>query len=101
VLTERPLLARLRPPPGCRALWLAEEGWRSARPAHRSPPVWVGPDSLAYVMYTSGSTGRPKGVEVVHRGVVRLVREGGCVELGAADVLLQLAPVTFDASTLE
>ena len=32
-------------------------------------------DNLAYVMYTSGSTGRPKGSSIVHRNVVRLVKE--------------------------
>ncbi len=37
-------------------------------------------ERLAYVMYTSGSTGRPNGVAVVHRGVVRLVREPGYAE---------------------
>ncbi len=60
----------------------------------------AGPDDLAYVMYTSGSTGRPKGVEILHRGIVRLV----CAEvvpLGPDDAVLQLAPVSFDASTFE
>ncbi|MBV8856635.1 MAG: amino acid adenylation domain-containing protein, partial [Acidobacteria bacterium] len=27
-----------------------------------NPPVWVGPDDLAYISFTSGSTGRPKGI---------------------------------------
>ncbi len=58
-------------------------------------------DHLAYVMYTSGSTGRPKGVEVTHRNVVRLVREADYARLAADQVFLQLAPVSFDASTLE
>ena len=40
------------------------------------------PDHAAYVMYTSGSTGRPKGVVVTHRGVDRLVRQGGCCGAG-------------------
>jgi amino acid adenylation domain-containing protein len=59
------------------------------------------PDNLVYVMYTSGSTGQPKGVGAVHRGVVRLVRDGGFADLGPGQVLLQLAPLAFDASTLE
>ncbi len=58
-------------------------------------------DDLAYVMYTSGSTGTPKGVEVPHRGIVRLLFEGGFAQLDADQVLLQLAPLAFDASTLE
>ena len=43
-------------------------------------------------MYTSGSTGQPKGVSVVHRGVVRLVRNTNYVALTPDEVLLQLAP---------
>jgi amino acid adenylation domain-containing protein len=59
------------------------------------------PGGLAYVMYTSGSTGRPKGVGVTHRNIVRLVRESGFADLGEDQVFLQLAPISFDASTLE
>ncbi|MEA2604413.1 MAG: hypothetical protein QOF89_5405 [Acidobacteriota bacterium] len=65
-----------------------------------SPPA-VSPDQLAYVMYTSGSTGTPKGVAVTHRNVVRLVHDAGFMEMGPDQTFLQLAPVAFDASTLE
>ncbi|HYW06077.1 MAG TPA: amino acid adenylation domain-containing protein, partial [Longimicrobium sp.] len=61
----------------------------------------AGADGLAYVMYTSGSTGTPKGVAVEHRSVARLVRGADYVELGPAEVILQAAPVSFDASTFE
>jgi amino acid adenylation domain-containing protein len=61
----------------------------------------AGPSNLAYVMYTSGSTGRPKGIGTPHRGVVRLVRDTGYTDLGEDRVFLMLAPVAFDASTLE
>lgn len=58
-------------------------------------------DRLAYVMYTSGSTGKPKGVAVVHRGIVRLVKETNYVNLTSDEVILQFAPISFDASTFE
>jgi amino acid adenylation domain-containing protein len=60
-----------------------------------------GGDRLAYVMFTSGSTGRPKGVAVPHRAIVRLVCETDYARFGPEEVWLQLAPVSFDASTLE
>ncbi|WP_253910536.1 non-ribosomal peptide synthetase, partial [Pyxidicoccus fallax] len=63
--------------------------------------VDVGGEALAYVMFTSGSTGQPKGVCVPHRGVVRLVRDNPFIPFGPEQVFLQLAPVAFDASTLE
>ncbi|HST50124.1 amino acid adenylation domain-containing protein [Jatrophihabitans sp.] len=59
------------------------------------------PLSLAYLSFTSGSTGVPKGVAVPHRAVVRLVSEPTFATLGPGQRLLQLAPVAFDASTLE
>ena len=61
----------------------------------------AGGDNLAYVMYTSGSTGEPKGVSVMQRSVLRLVKETNYVELGPPQRVLQLAPLTFDASTFE
>ncbi|HET6978722.1 MAG TPA: amino acid adenylation domain-containing protein [Pyrinomonadaceae bacterium] len=59
------------------------------------------PANRAYVMYTSGSTGRPKGVNVVHRSIVRLVKNTNYADLSSAQTFLQFAPTTFDASTLE
>jgi amino acid adenylation domain-containing protein len=59
------------------------------------------PENLAYVMYTSGSTGQPKGVSVVHRGVVRLVKNTNYLEFSADQVFLQLSTIAFDASTFE
>lgn len=66
-----------------------------------NPERSAGPEDLAYVMYTSGSTGRPKGVAIPHRGIVRLVRGVQYVDIRPTDVFLQLAPVSFDASTFE
>ncbi len=70
------------------------------RPRGARPQPATSPENLAYVMYTSGSTGRPKGVAVTHRNVVRLVRETGYARF-EGEVFLLLAPVAFDASTLE
>src|SRR5205085_8373080 len=56
---------------------------------------------LAYVMYTAGSTGTPKGVMVPHRAITRLVRGSNYIGFSAEEVFLQLAPVSFDAATLE
>ncbi|HEX3130822.1 MAG TPA: amino acid adenylation domain-containing protein [Thermoanaerobaculia bacterium] len=59
------------------------------------------PDGLAYIFYTSGSTGRPKGVAATHRNVVRLVRGADFSGFGPDETYLLLAPLSFDASTLE
>ncbi|MFD0892165.1 amino acid adenylation domain-containing protein [Luteolibacter ambystomatis] len=58
-------------------------------------------DSISHVFYTSGSTGIPKGVQVRHRGISRLVHDGGFMEFGPEDSFLQAAPISFDAATLE
>ena len=57
--------------------------------------------NLGYVMYTSGSTGKPKGVCVSQGSIVRLVKEVNYAELSRDEIILQLAPISFDASTLE
>ncbi|MEO1592476.1 MAG: amino acid adenylation domain-containing protein, partial [Cyanobacteria bacterium J06632_22] len=59
------------------------------------------PDHLAYILYTSGSTGQPKGVCTPHRGVTRLIVQPNYVTLGPEAVILQAAPLGFDASTFE
>ncbi|RYZ40223.1 MAG: amino acid adenylation domain-containing protein [Myxococcaceae bacterium] len=80
---------------------LDEEADRIAKQPVTPLQVTVPAQALAYVMFTSGSTGRPKGVSVPHRGILRLARDNGFLEVGPEDVFLQLAPVAFDASTLE
>ncbi|MDI1460728.1 non-ribosomal peptide synthetase [Catellatospora sp. KI3] len=59
------------------------------------------PDTLAYVSFTSGTTGEPRGVGVPHRAVSRLVRDPNWIDIAPDDVFLLLAPIAFDASTLE
>lgn len=57
---------------------------------------------LAYIMYTSGSTGKPKGVMLSHRNILTYV--DWCLEeleLTADDVMINVAPFTFDISGME
>jgi len=63
------------------------------------PPVAVHPQQAAYVIYTSGSTGTPKGVVVPHVALTNLAH--AFVDLHgfhAADRLLMIPPLSFDAS---
>jgi aspartate racemase len=82
-------------------LCLDSEWGKLNQESGENPGIGAGAENLAYVMYTSGSTGTPKGVEVVQRGVVRLVKNAGYAEMGADQTYLQLAPMSFDASTFE
>ncbi|HEY4079918.1 MAG TPA: amino acid adenylation domain-containing protein [Burkholderiaceae bacterium] len=72
----------------------------AAAPRDMQLPETSGRD-IAYVIYTSGSTGKPKGVCVEQHSVARLVKNTDFATLGPNERLLQLAPVSFDASTLE
>ncbi len=58
-------------------------------------------DDPAYIMYTSGSTGKPKGVIVPQRAILRLVHGQTFTALSPQTRFLNLAPLAFDASTLE
>jgi amino acid adenylation domain-containing protein len=79
-----------------------DSDWRSVRgESVDNPAIPIGADQLAYVSFTSGSTGRPKGVCVPHRAVIRLVKNTNYAQFSEAEVFLQLAPVSFDASTFE
>jgi aspartate racemase len=100
LLTQARLLSQL-PQHGAEVVLLDGEWPAISSESAAEPASTTTAANLAYVMYTSGSTGRPKGVGIPHRGVVRLVSESNYVELSAGEVLLQLAPVSFDASTFE
>ena len=100
LLTQRRLVEAL---PATAARRVCLDGDWDQIAAHRTdnPTHWVGPENLAYVIYTSGSTGQPKGVSVNHRGVVRLVKQTDYARFAAEEVFLQMAPISFDASTFE
>ncbi len=103
VITQTAVAAALPPSSATVITMDADWGGPTASPTTAeglSAPRLDG-ESLAYVIYTSGSTGRPKGVCVPHRGVVRLVIDNHYTPLDASRVFLQLAPVSFDAATLE
>ncbi|OIK26878.1 non-ribosomal peptide synthetase [Streptomyces malaysiense] len=78
------------------APWPAGTGAGVLRPTGEGDPGRV-----AYLAFTSGSTGTPKGVRVPHRAVTRLVHDAGYLRLGPGERMLRLAPLGFDASTLE
>ncbi|HYR08117.1 MAG TPA: amino acid adenylation domain-containing protein, partial [Longimicrobium sp.] len=101
LVTQEALREALSPRAGIRVVSVDGEWERIAAEPVDAPASAAGPGSLAYVMYTSGSTGRPRGVCVEHRSVVRLVRGARYAELGPDEVILQGAPVSFDAATFE
>lgn len=71
----------------------------SSAPDDNARPVDT---DLAYIMYTSGSTGKPKGVMLSHRNILTYV--DWCVGelgLGPDDIMVNVAPFTFDISGME
>ncbi|SDF37168.1 non-ribosomal peptide synthetase, partial [Myxococcus virescens] len=101
ILTESALEDEL--PAGSQLIVVLDEEWARIERQPSTPVTGglVSPEQLAYITYTSGSTGMPKGVAIPHRGVVRLLIGSRFVDLGPSEVVLQLAPLAFDASTLE
>ena len=69
--------------------------------AESNPTCEANGESLAYILYTSGSTGQPKGVLIPQRGVVRLVKNTNYVQFAPDEIVMQFAPLSFDASTFE
>ncbi len=102
ILTQGQLYPSIKSIALDRKIICLDTDWKTIEQASiANPKNYAGPQSLAYVMYTSGSTGQPKGVMVEHRAIVRLVRDTNYCRFGRDEVFLQLAPISFDASTFE
>jgi amino acid adenylation domain-containing protein len=101
MVTQRSLAQIASGDRGATCIVLDEDGLLNSTGDNQNPLPQGSPTSLAYVMYTSGSTGRPKGVLVENRSVVRLVFNTNFCRFGPDEVVLQFAPISFDASTLE
>jgi len=101
VLVTQASLVKSLPEHGAAVVCLDADWERIAKQSEENVTSRVGAENLAYVIYTSGSTGQPKGVAVMHRSVVRLIKETNYVHLASNEVFLQFAPISFDASTFE
>jgi amino acid adenylation domain-containing protein len=78
-----------------------EEVWAEVERQPRSAVAdGAGPQNVAYIDFTSGTTGRPKGVCTPQGAVLRTVRGVDYARLEGETYLL-IAPLSFDASTLE
>jgi amino acid adenylation domain-containing protein len=98
LLTQRALVEKL---PLHKALALFPDELVFPAQPENLPLPNSSPENLAYIMFTSGSTGAPKGVAIPHRGIARLVKNTDYASFGSDETFLQLAPVSFDASTFE
>ncbi|MFI9506069.1 amino acid adenylation domain-containing protein [Nocardia sp. NPDC052566] len=73
-----------------------------ANPKPLAAPVIPDPAAIAYVLFTSGSTGVPKGVDVRHSGAMNTIDAvNAWFEVGAADRVLGLSALEFDASVYD
>jgi amino acid adenylation domain-containing protein len=100
VLSDSRTAGRL-PPCATRVIPLDQEADALAQESSDPAADDTNAEDIAYVMYTSGSTGQPNGVRVPHRGVLRLVLAADYVCWENATTFLQMAPLSFDASTFE
>jgi amino acid adenylation domain-containing protein/non-ribosomal peptide synthase protein (TIGR01720 family) len=98
LITQKGLVSRL--PTGEQRTVVLEDLDLAGLPV-QAPPRVVWPENLAYIDFTSGSTGRPKGVGTPQSAVLRTVLGVDYAHLGPDETFLLLAPISFDASTLE
>jgi aspartate racemase len=101
MLTQKALASSIAGSRKIATILLDQQDSAASESNGRNPKTAAHAGSLAYVMYTSGSTGRPKGVMVENRSIARLVFNTNYCQFGPDEVFLQLAPLSFDASTLE
>ncbi|MFP2911032.1 amino acid adenylation domain-containing protein, partial [Pyxidicoccus sp. 3LFB2] len=100
LVTTREQLSRL-PAENLPTLLIEEAADALAQAPTSAPATGLSPRNLAYIDFTSGSTGRPKGVCIEHASVLRTVLDVRYAELDAQHSFLLIAPISFDASTLE
>ncbi len=100
LLTEQKLLTSLPSHQASVVCWDIESE-RINCESEENLTTLVTPEQLSYINYTSGSTGVPKGVEVTHRGVTRLLFGVNYANLDTEQTFVQIAPISFDASTFE
>jgi amino acid adenylation domain-containing protein len=72
-----------------------------SKESQENPICSANSENIAYINYTSGSTGKPKGIETPHRGITRLLFGVSYINFNAENRFMQMAPISFDASTLE
>ena len=62
----------------------------------------ITPDNSIYIIYTSGSTGTPKGVELIHRNIVRLLKNDHFLfNFSDKDIWTMFHSCAFDFSVWE
>ncbi|MEW5821231.1 MAG: amino acid adenylation domain-containing protein, partial [Cyanobacteriota bacterium] len=60
------------------------------------------PEDLAYIIYTSGSTGKPKGVMIMHKCVIRLMKNDKMLyDFNSNDIWTMFHSFCFDFSVWE
>jgi amino acid adenylation domain-containing protein len=100
LVTQDSLRGRL-PARDCQVVCLDTDSLKLQRAAGSNLSLPMSADDLAYVMFTSGSTGQPKGVAIRHTSIARLVCGNDYTSFGPNRVFLQLAPISFDATSFE